>query len=172
MSPCWIYSKSTKKQEIFIYIFCFPPDAPKTPTVSTNFSLNITEEHQVNLTCHSDANPPANYSWFKRNQDLHHYHPELTIQWVQSSDEYSCRAENLLGESTIHITCEKLNGDINCKSNLKDTWTILTSTRRTNTSVIVNFSLHLLTHLRALLCMQLHATVQWFNTSRKRDKIA
>lgn len=79
-----------------------------------NPCIDIVEGDPVTLTCHSDANPPACYSWSKKKKVLHHYKPELVLQSVQSSDsgEYSCTAENQLGESTCHIPidvkCEDL----------------------------------------------------------------
>lgn len=74
--------------------------------------LDIVEGDRVTLTCHSDANPPASYSWFKNKKVLHRYKPDLVLQSVQSSDsvEYSCMAENELGESTSHILI-----DVKCK---------------------------------------------------------
>ncbi|XP_075871768.1 cell adhesion molecule CEACAM5-like [Nelusetta ayraudi] len=79
--------------------------APRTPTLSTDPSHNILEGDQLTVMCRSDANPPANYSWFNRSQSLHHYQAELIIKSVQSSDsrEYSCRAENQLGGFSSHI---------------------------------------------------------------------
>lgn len=101
-------------KHIFALVFHFSPDAPKTPIVSTDSS----QSDHVILTCHSDANPAASYSWFKGNQPLYRYQPQLTIQLNQSANftEYHCRAENLLGESTsCPIKHEKLNIDISCK---------------------------------------------------------
>lgn len=97
-------------------MFGFPPDAPRTPIVSTNHSHNIVQGNQVTVTCYSDGNPPANYSWFKGNLILHHYQPELILQSVQSSDsgEYFCRAENQLGESTSHILIDVKCEDLDC----------------------------------------------------------
>lgn len=70
------------------------------------------EGDRVTLTCHSDANPSARYSWSKKKKVLHHYKPVLVFQSVQSSDygEYSCTAQNELGVSTSHILI-----DVNCE---------------------------------------------------------
>lgn len=76
--------------------------------------MEISEGGQVTLMCHSDANPPATYSWFRENQKLHHYQHELVLRSVQQSHmgEYFCTAKNLLGESSSRIwidkTCETL----------------------------------------------------------------
>lgn len=111
LSTSWIYSTRLKT----INMSQCSSGFPTPPTVSTDPSHIILEGDQVNLTCRSDAYPPATYSWFKRNLTLHHYLPELIIQSVQSSHsgEYSCSAENLLGESTrsilIDVKCKNLN---------------------------------------------------------------
>lgn len=104
----------------------FPSGSPKPPIVSTNPAYNIFEGDQLNLTCHSHVKPPANYSWFKRNQTLHHYQPKLIIQSVHMSDsgEYSCRVENQLGESTNHVLIEVKRENLNCVELLRETETM------------------------------------------------
>ncbi|KAJ4944132.1 hypothetical protein JOQ06_012677 [Pogonophryne albipinna] len=79
-----------------------PPDAPKLPSVSVSPSAEIEEGSSVTLTCSSDANPAANYIWYKRNvnADLSSVSegPLFVLSSIQSSDsgQYCCRAENLL----------------------------------------------------------------------------
>ncbi|XP_033949959.1 B-cell receptor CD22-like [Pseudochaenichthys georgianus] len=76
--------------------------APKLPSVSVSPSAEIEEGSSVTLTCSSEANPAANYIWYKRNvnKDLSSVNegPLLVLSSIQSSDsgEYYCRAENLL----------------------------------------------------------------------------
>uniref|UniRef100_A0A671TE81 Ig-like domain-containing protein n=1 Tax=Sparus aurata TaxID=8175 RepID=A0A671TE81_SPAAU len=83
-----------------------PPDAPKLPSVSESPSAEIVEGSSVTLTCSSDANPAANYTWYKKNgdPDLHPLskEPQLVFSSIQSSDsgEYYCTAENELGRRT------------------------------------------------------------------------
>ena len=71
----------------------------------------------MTLTCSSDANPAANYTWYKKdvNPDRHHLSkdPQLVFSSIQSSDsgEYYCEAENNLGRKTsesksIDVKCE------------------------------------------------------------------
>ncbi|XP_034062783.1 B-cell receptor CD22-like isoform X2 [Gymnodraco acuticeps] len=80
--------------------------APKLPSVSESPSAEIEEGSSVTLTCSSDANPAANYTWYKteQNADLSSVNegPRLVLSSIQSSDsgQYYCRADNLLG-STI-----------------------------------------------------------------------
>ncbi|XP_073331900.1 myelin-associated glycoprotein-like [Pagrus major] len=80
--------------------------ALKPPSVSASPSAEIVEGSSVTLTCSSDANPPANYTWYKKNgdPDLQPLSKEtqLVFSSIQSSDsgEYYCTAENELGRRT------------------------------------------------------------------------
>ncbi|XP_078022737.1 B-cell receptor CD22-like [Epinephelus lanceolatus] len=80
--------------------------APKLPSVSVSPSAEIVEGSSVTLTCSSDANPAAKYTWHKRNGNLFHHlqrqKPQLVFSSIQSSDsgEYDCKALNELGWST------------------------------------------------------------------------
>ncbi|XP_065810760.1 B-cell receptor CD22-like [Labrus bergylta] len=83
-----------------------PVYVPKLPSVSVSPSAEIVENSSVTLTCSSDANPAANYTWYKKNgnpdfQPLSKG-PELVFSSVQSSDsgEFYCAAENDLGRRT------------------------------------------------------------------------
>ena len=40
-------------------------DPPKLPSVSVSLSGEIVEGSSVTLTCSSDANPAAKYTWYK-----------------------------------------------------------------------------------------------------------
>ncbi|XP_008304930.1 B-cell receptor CD22-like, partial [Stegastes partitus] len=77
--------------------------APKDLTVSVSPSGEVKASNSVTLTCHSDANPAAKYTWFKRN--VHTALSEKTqfvLRFIQSSNsgEYYCTAENKLGRRT------------------------------------------------------------------------
>uniref|UniRef100_A0A4W6EJ75 B-cell receptor CD22 n=1 Tax=Lates calcarifer TaxID=8187 RepID=A0A4W6EJ75_LATCA len=80
-------------------------DPPKLPSVSVSPSGQIVEGSSVNLTCSSDANPAAKYTWYKTNGNLE-LQPlskeSLTFSSIQSSDsgDYHCTAENELGNNT------------------------------------------------------------------------
>ncbi|CAL8401720.1 unnamed protein product [Gadus morhua 'NCC'] len=45
-------------------------NAPKTPSVTVSPSGEIEEGSSVTLSCSSDANPAANYTWFKKKEGL------------------------------------------------------------------------------------------------------
>ncbi|CAK6975682.1 hemicentin-1-like isoform X3, partial [Scomber scombrus] len=88
------------------YIFIDVKYAPKLPSVSVTPSAEIIEGSSVTLTCNSDANPAAKYTWYKKNvnpdvQPLSK-EPQLVFSSIQSSDsgEYYCTAENQLGKRT------------------------------------------------------------------------
>ncbi|XP_034543838.1 basement membrane-specific heparan sulfate proteoglycan core protein-like isoform X2 [Notolabrus celidotus] len=87
--------------------------APKPLTISVNPSGEVLEGNIVNLTCSSDANPAATYTWYKDMEKLDLQHPrdgsELVFSSIQSSDsgEYHCRAVNNLGWMTSeHVSMD------------------------------------------------------------------
>uniref|UniRef100_A0A4W6EH92 B-cell receptor CD22 n=1 Tax=Lates calcarifer TaxID=8187 RepID=A0A4W6EH92_LATCA len=96
------------------YIFIDVTYPPKLPSVSVSPSGQIVEGSSVTLTCSTDANPAAKYTWYKEND--HKYHsqgPQLVFSSIQSSDsgQYYCAAENNLGMRTsqyifIGVKCE------------------------------------------------------------------
>ncbi|XP_029989057.1 sialoadhesin-like isoform X2 [Sphaeramia orbicularis] len=86
-------------------ISCAFKDAPKVPLVSVSPSHEIIEGSSVTLTCSSDANPVAYYTWYRKGNSKPHpviEGPELFFSSIQSSEsaEYYCRAENRLGATT------------------------------------------------------------------------
>ncbi|XP_078022751.1 hemicentin-1-like [Epinephelus lanceolatus] len=78
--------------------------APKLPSVSVSPSAEIVEGSSVTLTCSSDANPAANYTWYKETVNPRPLSegPQLVFSSIQSSDsgQYYCTAENELGRRT------------------------------------------------------------------------
>ncbi|XP_076583708.1 uncharacterized protein LOC143319034 [Chaetodon auriga] len=81
----------------------------KPPSVSVSPSGDIMEGSSVTLNCSSDANPAANYTWYKENVNVKALSEEaqLVFRSIQSSDsgEYYCAAENELGRRTSqHIS--------------------------------------------------------------------
>ncbi|XP_054459672.1 B-cell receptor CD22-like [Anoplopoma fimbria] len=88
--------------------------APKNFSVSVSPSGEIVEGSSVTLTCSSDANPAAKYTWYKGKQTLlqelqgcYHFAP------ISSEDRgiYYCKSENPHGEvksspQFIDVQCE------------------------------------------------------------------
>ena len=97
---------------LILYLIHFdtsPPDAPKLPSVSVSPSGEIVEGSSVNLTCSSDANPAANYTWYKENEDSPKASGQIfTITDVrpEHSGNYYCEAQNRRGRhnSTLYLT--------------------------------------------------------------------
>ncbi|KAJ4944604.1 hypothetical protein JOQ06_013147 [Pogonophryne albipinna] len=85
------------------------PDGPKPPSVSASPSAEIEEGSSVTLTCSSDANPAANYTWYKENEDSPKASGQIfniTDFRAEHSGSYSCGAQNKLGRSnsTLHLS--------------------------------------------------------------------
>ncbi|KAK2817454.1 hypothetical protein Q5P01_025645 [Channa striata] len=76
--------------------------APKVSVTVASASAEIVEGSSVNLSCTSDANPPANHTWDNKNQGLLSKKQQLVFSSIQSSDSglYRCTAENELGRTT------------------------------------------------------------------------
>uniref|UniRef100_A0A3Q2THQ6 Ig-like domain-containing protein n=1 Tax=Fundulus heteroclitus TaxID=8078 RepID=A0A3Q2THQ6_FUNHE len=77
-----------------------PADAPQLPSVSVSPSGEIEEGSSVTLTCSSDANPAASYTWYKDNiTDSLSNNSQLVFSSIQSSDsgQFICMATNQLG---------------------------------------------------------------------------
>ncbi|XP_024865755.2 B-cell receptor CD22-like [Kryptolebias marmoratus] len=79
--------------------------APVFSSASLNSSDNPVENSSVTLSCTSDANPAANYTWYKNEtSDPQVLSKELQLVFssIKSSDsgEYYCVSENQLGRRT------------------------------------------------------------------------
>ncbi|XP_078022594.1 B-cell receptor CD22-like isoform X2 [Epinephelus lanceolatus] len=89
--------------------------APKLPSVSVSPSAEIVEGSSVTLTCRSDANPAAKYTWYKENVNLKPLseEPQLVFSSIQSSDSgwYYCTAENELGRRTSNDIIVNVKSD-------------------------------------------------------------
>lgn len=73
----------------------------------------VVEGSSVNLTCSTDANPAATYTWHRSNQSLVSPQSLFHMSSVQLSDsgDYYCTAENELGKTmsqivSITVTCK------------------------------------------------------------------
>ncbi|XP_065810458.1 B-cell receptor CD22-like [Labrus bergylta] len=82
--------------------------APKLPSVSVSPSAEIVEGSSVTLTCSSDANPAAKYTWFKEDEDSPTASGQIFTICNFSADHsgrYYCEAQNTRGRhnSTLHL---------------------------------------------------------------------
>jgi hypothetical protein len=94
----------------------FITDAPNTPSVTVRPSGEIEEGSSVTLSCSSDANPAAEYTWFKVNADRSYKKmnqgPLLVFSYIVSSDsgQYRCEAQNTIGKRSVYnsidVKCE------------------------------------------------------------------
>ncbi|XP_068569084.1 B-cell receptor CD22-like [Cebidichthys violaceus] len=76
--------------------------APKLPSVSVSSSAEIVEGSSVTLTCSSDANPAANYTWYKKDEDSPKASGQIFIITdfrAEHSGSYYCEAQNNRGRS-------------------------------------------------------------------------
>uniref|UniRef100_A0A3P9CCN2 B-cell receptor CD22 n=1 Tax=Maylandia zebra TaxID=106582 RepID=A0A3P9CCN2_9CICH len=96
-------------QSIFINV----KYAPKPVNVSVTPSGEIVEGNSVTLTCSSDANPAAKYTWYKGNNNKpQSVDTQLVFTSIQRSEsgQYRCRAYNSVGATSdtisIHVKCE------------------------------------------------------------------
>ena len=122
-----------------------PSDAPRLPSGSVSPSAEIVEGSSVTLTCSSDANPAANYTWYKENQTLIQG-PEGFYHFSSISSEdrgnYSCKSQNLHGEinSTIlfiDVQCEYRNISISFTAKM----TLFLFATHVRTNSVVSFTI-------------------------------
>ncbi|CAB1442263.1 unnamed protein product [Pleuronectes platessa] len=83
--------------------------APKPPSVSVSPSGEIMEGSSVTLTCSSDANPAAHYTWYKEDEDSPTASGQIftiTNITAEHGGKYQCEAQNTHGRSytTLHLT--------------------------------------------------------------------
>uniref|UniRef100_A0A671WVG9 Ig-like domain-containing protein n=1 Tax=Sparus aurata TaxID=8175 RepID=A0A671WVG9_SPAAU len=88
---------------------------PNGPSVWASPSREIMEGSSVTLTCNSDANPAAEYTWYKYVNSYQTFlgnGAQLVLRYIQPSGsaEYRCYAQNGLGRShnsiSINVKCE------------------------------------------------------------------
>ncbi|XP_053332894.1 B-cell receptor CD22-like isoform X2 [Clarias gariepinus] len=78
---------------------------PKSSSVSISPSGEIVEGRTVTLTCSSDANPPAEYTWFKGTLFISKG-KTYTVKNISSENtgEYKCKSSNRYGEKYSYNT--------------------------------------------------------------------
>ncbi|XP_029136834.2 sialic acid-binding Ig-like lectin 16 [Labrus bergylta] len=73
---------------------------PRLSTVSVSPSAEIVEGSSVTMACSSDANPAANYTWYRENEESPEASgPTFTITYIRAeqSGNYYCEAHNGIG---------------------------------------------------------------------------
>jgi hypothetical protein len=81
----------------------FLTDAPKTPSVTVSPSGEIEEGSSVTLSCSSDANPAAEYTWFKEHEDsvkASGQNYSITNITSELGGNYYCQAHNAIGHNS------------------------------------------------------------------------
>ncbi|KAL4007827.1 hypothetical protein ACER0C_001679 [Sarotherodon galilaeus] len=101
-----IYECKTEDQ-LSVSLFIDVQYAPKLPSVSVSPSGELVEGSSVTLTCSSDANPAANYTWYKENDNSAKASGQnfiITDVRPEHSGSYYCEAQNTRGRrsSTSH----------------------------------------------------------------------
>ena len=97
--------------------FYVSPDGPKHISVLSSPSGEIEEGSSVTLNYSSDANPPAEYTWFKNNQPLLREPSQPhTFPSVRPEDRgtYRCHAENKYGQ----LSSNSIFMDVQCELNI------------------------------------------------------
>ncbi|MEQ2278088.1 hypothetical protein XENORESO_012477, partial [Xenotaenia resolanae] len=82
--------------------------APQLLSVSVSPPGQLVEGGSVTLTCSSDANPAANYTWYKEDEESPKASGQnfiITDVRPEHSGNYSCEAQNTRGSqiSTVHL---------------------------------------------------------------------
>lgn len=137
---------------IILTLISSPEDAPKDALIMVTPSGDIVQGSSVTLSCSSDANPAAKYTWYKDSKKLISKDPQLVFNTIQSPDsgEYHCIAENKLGGSStkyiIKVKCE---------------WNV--SYIKIN-SLSLPSSLQIVSHWRAFLIMNCSGLTQSMNS--------
>ncbi|XP_030204283.1 carcinoembryonic antigen-related cell adhesion molecule 6-like [Gadus morhua] len=105
-------------------------DAPKTPSVTVSPSGEIEEGSSVTLSCSSDANPAAEYTWFKQHEDSVKASGQnyiITNITSELGGNYYCQAHNAIGHHNSTFLLIKV-----CIQGLKSTspsWTTTVAVR-------------------------------------------
>ena len=96
-------------------------DAPKTPSVTVSPSGEIEEGSSVTLSCSSDANPAAEYTWLKIHEDsVKELGQNYTITNITSElgGNYYCQAHNAIGSQNSTFLIIKGNFSFQRNTNL------------------------------------------------------
>uniref|UniRef100_A0A3B5Q8J7 Ig-like domain-containing protein n=1 Tax=Xiphophorus maculatus TaxID=8083 RepID=A0A3B5Q8J7_XIPMA len=87
--------------------------APRPPSVSVTPSGEIMEGSLVTLSCSSDANPAANYSWYKEGEEAPKASGQnftITNILFKQRGNYYCEAQNSRGRCNSTVTVNVVAG--------------------------------------------------------------
>uniref|UniRef100_A0A3B5QQY3 Ig-like domain-containing protein n=1 Tax=Xiphophorus maculatus TaxID=8083 RepID=A0A3B5QQY3_XIPMA len=87
--------------------------APRSPSVSQSPSGDIVVGSSVTLTCSSDANPAANYTWYKEGEKAQKASGErFNITNIQNehSGNYYCKVQNKIGHHNTSVSVTVVPG--------------------------------------------------------------
>uniref|UniRef100_A0AAQ4SA27 Ig-like domain-containing protein n=1 Tax=Gasterosteus aculeatus aculeatus TaxID=481459 RepID=A0AAQ4SA27_GASAC len=88
-------------------------DGPQRPSVSVSPSAEMLEGDSVTLTCSADANPAANYTWYKEHEDSPRASGQIftiTDFTAEHSGNYYCEAQNEMGRSNSTLRLIPFSG--------------------------------------------------------------
>uniref|UniRef100_A0AAQ4S1L7 Ig-like domain-containing protein n=1 Tax=Gasterosteus aculeatus aculeatus TaxID=481459 RepID=A0AAQ4S1L7_GASAC len=97
---------------------------PQRPSVSVSPSAEMLEGDSVTLTCSADANPAANYTWYKEHEDSPRASGQnftITDFTAEHSGNYYCEAQNEMGCSNSTLILINSSGKGGC------TWSTTTT---------------------------------------------
>ncbi|KAK0137517.1 B-cell receptor CD22 [Merluccius polli] len=100
-----------------------PEETLTTPSVSVSPSGEVVEGSSVTLSCSSDANPAANYTWFKEHEDsVGEPGQNYTITNITSElgGHYYCQAHNAIGRHNSTLLFINVTGNCYFKKPLPD----------------------------------------------------
>uniref|UniRef100_A0AAQ4PHR6 Ig-like domain-containing protein n=1 Tax=Gasterosteus aculeatus aculeatus TaxID=481459 RepID=A0AAQ4PHR6_GASAC len=86
---------------------------PQRPSVSVSPSAEMLEGDSVTLTCSADANPAANYTWYKEHEDSPRASGQIftiTDFTAEHSGNYYCEAQNEMGRSNSTLRLIPFSG--------------------------------------------------------------
>uniref|UniRef100_A0A3Q1H1F1 Ig-like domain-containing protein n=1 Tax=Anabas testudineus TaxID=64144 RepID=A0A3Q1H1F1_ANATE len=116
-NSCFLRITDLRQRDSAVYRFRFITNHPGgrftgSPGVTLTVTVSpseIVEGSSVNLTCSSDANPAANYTWYKENEESPKASGQIfTITDIRAehSGNYYCEVQNSVGRhnNTLHLT--------------------------------------------------------------------
>ncbi|CAJ0946806.1 unnamed protein product [Ranitomeya imitator] len=112
-----------------IKVTCILQQTERTLTIQNiHFAPEMVDIHELRsgddslqFSCHSEANPPAEYTWKRGDQVIASGMSTVILPREAESGLYKCEAKNYLGVKTgnlqiMRIVCSKLTPEVHCGS--------------------------------------------------------